>query len=58
MRRGETFPVDMPVKWTTWRYRALARVRVGLLDFVGEIQTRFRSMFGGAGRARAMRLWG
>ncbi len=58
MRRGETFPVDMPVKWTTWWYRALTRVRVGLFDFTEGIQARFHSLFAGASQGRAMGLWG
>lgn len=57
MRRGETFPVDMPVRWTSWWYRALARVRVGLFDFARAIEARSRSLFERAGRARPLHLW-
>ncbi len=54
MRRDGDFPVDMPVRWTTQRYRALARVRVGLLDFIRGIKAKRRLVF--AGRAMAAHL--
>ncbi len=56
MRRVETFPVDIPLRWTTWRYRALAQVRVRLQNFMEEAQARFHSLLAGSNRTKVVRL--